>query len=845
MNNSYSIIPIIALIGYVFLLMSFVAAKKTKLIKSFIYLLLIMIAWTGGSFAMRQMSWPSVRFWFHVSLAGMMFMPLGFLNFIEEFLKVNRTNRKVIFISTAGIIIFNAWTEIILAAPEPVKMSDGEMNFVYHMEWPVIILFAFCGIVILRMLQVTMAYWKRNDFVTRQLAPIIIGILILFAGHVCLLFPFFEGFPIDVLGGIINILFMFYALYAKHMFKLTLLISKGNCYITSMGLVLLLYYYMAVPVREFIQKNLSFKNYGMIMILIIMVMTMVLYTVIHKFFDKIYEKEELAQTENLKNFSLKVSKSLKIREILDAMAEVIQKTISVQKVYICIADEQQNFEVFHTSSRLDRKSLKMSADHPIVNYMQKYDGCLLMKDFKCTVAYKSMWEEEKKLLAEWKIECFLPLKSEGWLIGIVMLEHKERYKDFTYDDLNFLESVESISAIAVNNSRLYEKAYEEARKDELTGLYNRKCFYELLHEEYLRCKNEALALVMIDIDDFKLYNQLYGNLEGDMALKHVAEIIKATVGENGHVARYEGKRFAVILPGKNLYEAKKLAENICVQIRQMNSGREDYSLRILTASCGISAIPYSASNEKDLISNTDMAVYNVKRSGKNAVLLYTVGQAKKNTGTGTAVRKSAYKEYASTIYALTAAIDTKDHYTFNHSKNVAYYAGELARAYGLDQNCIDIVKEAGLLHDIGKIGIPESILNKDGKLTAGEYEIMKTHVENSIGIIRHLPSLDYVIPAVLGHHERYDGKGYPRRIKGEDIPLMARMLCIADSFDAMLSKRSYKEGFPVEKALQILTMEAGRQFDPQLSDIFVEMIKSQRVECRQDISKQKAEKLEI
>lgn len=834
MNNGYAIIPIIALVGYVFLLMAFMAAKKTKLIKSFVFLLMIMIFWTGGSFAMRQMLWPSVRFWFHISLAGMMFMPLGFLNFIEEFLRVNRTNKRVLFILTAGIVIFNAVTEKILATPKPISVSDEKINFVYDMHWQVVILFAFCAIVILRMIQVTIFYWKRNDFVTKQLTPILTGILILFGGHLCLLLPIFKGFPVDVLSGILNILFMFYALYEKRICKLTLLISRGNCYIISMGLVVLLYYYLATPLRKFIQENLSSQNSGIVMILVIMIATIGLYTVIRKFFDAIYEKEELAQTENLKKFSLKVSKSLKIRDILDAIVEVIQKTISVEKVYICIADEQQNFEVFHTTSRLDRKSLKMSEDHPIVRYMQQHNGCLLMKDFKCTVAYKSMWEEEKKLLAEWKIECFLPLKSENTLIGIVMMEHKERYKDFTFDDLNFLESVESISAIAVNNSRLYEKAYEEARKDELTGLYNRKCFYELLHEEYLKCKNDALALIMIDIDDFKLYNQLYGNQEGDMALKRTADIIKATVGESGYAARYEGKRFAVILPGKNIYEAKNMAQNISVQIRSMNSSREDYTFRMLTASCGISAIPYSAANENDLIHNTDMAVYNVKRSGKNTVLLYTEGQERKIIDGERSTRKSAYKEYESTIYALTAAIDTKDHYTFNHSKNVAYYAGELAQGYGLTQDCIDIVKEAGLLHDIGKIGIPENILNKAGQLTAEEYEIMKTHVENSIGIIRHLPSLDYVIPAVLGHHERYDGRGYPRRMKGEDIPLMARMLCVADSFDAMLSKRSYKEGMPVEKALRILQDEAGKQFDPKLSEIFVELVKLKKIECIQN-----------
>ena len=140
-----------------------------------------------------------------------------------------------------------------------------------------------------------------------------------------------------------------------------------------------------------------------------------------------------------------------------------------------------------------------------------------------------------------------------------------------------------------------------------------------------------------------------------------------------------------------------------------------------------------------------------------------------------------YQEYESTIYALTAAIDAKDHYTFSHSNNVAYYAMELAKALGMNQDVVEIIRQSALLHDVGKIGIPENILNKKGRLTEEEYEVVKGHVEASIGIIRHLPSLDYVIPAVIGHHERYDGRGYPRKIAGEDIPATARILCIADS----------------------------------------------------------------
>lgn len=145
---------------------------------------------------------------------------------------------------------------------------------------------------------------------------------------------------------------------------------------------------------------------------------------------------------------------------------------------------------------------------------------------------------------------------------------------------------------------------------------------------------------------------------------------------------------------------------------------------------------------------------------------------------------------------------------------------------------MEIVKEAGLLHDIGKIGIREDILNKPGKLNLDEYEIMKGHVENAVNIIRYLPSLDYVIPTVLSHHERYDGRGYPRRLAGEEIPVMGRILCIADSFDAMTSVRSYKDAMSADEAVKILREEAGKQFDPKLVLIFIELILKNKVEIR-------------
>ena len=392
-----------------------------------------------------------------------------------------------------------------------------------------------------------------------------------------------------------------------------------------------------------------------------------------------------------------------------------------------------------------------------------------------------------------------------------------------YDEVELISNITSVASIAIKNARLYENACLEARTDEMTGLLNRKYFYEVLNEEFEKNKEASLALAIINVDDFKLYNQLYGVKEGDLCLQCIAGIIKSSVGDSGYTARYGGKEFAVLLPGYDLFSARNLVESIAKQIFVMNNRRTDMKLKAITVSAGISAAPYAAKNVKELMENVDLAVYHVKHSGKNGIQVFDT-MFRNNKNENTTNREHIYREYESTIYALTAAIDAKDHYTFSHSTNVAYYATALATTLGMNEDMVEIIRQAALLHDVGKIGIPEYILNKAGRLTDEEYETIKGHVEASIDIIRHLPSLDYVIPAVIGHHERYDGKGYPRRIAGEDIPLTARILCVADSFDAMTSNRCYKKAFPVNVAREKLLQDAGKQFDPNLVEKFVECL---------------------
>lgn len=833
---NYASFSIFALVCYVYLFLGLAASQKNRLINSFLVLLIDMILWTGGSFAMRMQFGPSTSFWFDVSLVGLIFMPYVFYNFTSEFIEKKDDKARVFWLFTSLLLsIINCTTHIFLAPPEALGTS-GNIVFIYDFTWHVYIIVILCLICMFQIMYVVYRCVKNGDRMLYQFTPILAGILILIIGHGLIMLDMFKGIPLDILSGIINALLLFYVLYKKHLFNLKLLVSKRNCYAISAIITVFLFSNYLLPLRNFISENfIRLDSYSIIIVFIIfMIVSVCLNTLLKRFIDHVFIKEEKQQADYLKNFSNRVRNTLSVSEIAKDICDVITDTLGVHRVYVCLQDSNGNgYRILYGNAPLELQNFSFKFDNPVVEELKERKDCLLYDDFKRGLNYRSMWEKEKDLFERLQIECILPL-MEDELIGMVFLSKKIKKSKYSYDDMNFLSSVASISTIALKNSRLYEIVYQEAISDEMTGLLDRKYFYKHFYQAYEdKGKESALTLILVSLDDLRLYNQLYGTKEGDKVIIQAARIMKKTSPDTAIVSRISGKEFAILLPDYSIQNAKELAEKIRIQFMNMYKKEDQYALRVMTGSFGIASIPFLASNPKQLEEYANQALYQAKRKGKNQVIVYNEEKSSSShSNPNTENRERIYSEYAETIYALTATIDTKDHYTFTHSKNVAYYACELAYAIGLNEDVVEIIREAALLHDIGKIGIREDILNKQGKLTDEEYEIMKGHVENSIGIIRYLPSLDYVIPAVISHHERWDGRGYPRGIAKEEIPIGGRILCIADSFDAMTSKRSYKEAFTLSYAIEELTRNAGKQFDPELTEVFINLLRSGEIKIQ-------------
>ena len=836
----YSWFSIAALLCYLLLLLSFLPmARKDQIIRAFVTLMGIMIIWVGGSVAMRTGILPSTFFWHHISVLGILMVPIGYYHFLLNFLEVKKNYGKWFWMVVwLALFLVNAFTNIFI--PEPIVVESGaEMYFEYHYTNYVNILFlaifAYCvdiGTVLYR-------NCKGNSVVLQQLKPIIIGIAFLIGGHLLAALPMFHGVPLDIVSGVIHSFLIFYALYRKRLFRIETLFSKTNCLTLSAVIAVGLGFRIFARLRSSFASAFGFSPVisAAAVVAFLAALIPICYMVISGAFRLIFRRRENHQNVRVEKLSEDVSRMFGLNEVLSSMSEAIQELTKVDKMMVFIRQASGDYRVEYTENPLDEKNFYLRADHPLITYLKTGQRFAVLQELDRTTVFRSIWESEKKTLRVLDAEIFVPLFAQEDLIALIMLPHKKDRASYSTNDLNTICHIAGVCAAPLKDAYAYERAIDEARRDKLTGLFNRKYFFEVLDRDFERCKGSALSLCLLNLDNFTSFNQVYGVKEGDLALRRVAGLLTFGISETSTAARIGGKEFALILPGYDIHFAKLITENLVSEIGNIKAGKDPRNANHITVSAGICAAPYMAASAKELFQNAETAVYTVKRSGKNAVQIYSSNIYYQDE---TPVRISGgYKENASTIHALIATIDAKDHYTAHHSQNVAYYAEELGRAAGLTDDLLEVVKEAALLHDIGKIGIREDVLNKPGKLTPEEATIVRSHVWSGVNIIRNLPSLDYVIPTVLAHHERYDGTGYPQRLKGEDIPILGRILCIADAFDAMTTQRSYRAPLTLEQAAAVLRDEAGKQFDPKLALTFVKQLRDGtiRIVGRQETAK--------
>jgi len=385
-----------------------------------------------------------------------------------------------------------------------------------------------------------------------------------------------------------------------------------------------------------------------------------------------------------------------------------------------------------------------------------------------------------------------------------------------------------------------------ATMDGLTGLKNHRAFQERLREEVDRATryNIPLSVVLMDVDHFKDYNDAFGHPAGDAVLRRIAEVLLSTARSTDLVARYGGEEFVVMLPEADAESARYAAERFRVAIEAI-----PWRERKVTASFGVATLSLAILSPAALIGQADAALYRAKRHGRNCVTHildpadkrplteeerlrphFDMIRPKLNLHEDTFVAaletmaEDMRRSYDAMVEGWARLLVLQNREPENHNRRVAELAVRLARAVGMNEEEARTMRWGALLHDIGKLGVPDSILHKPEALTDAEWEVMRRHPIHAYELLAPLAFLRPALDIPRYHHEKWDGTGYPEGLKGDDIPLSARLFAVIDVYDALCSDRPYRKAWSETEALAYLRAQAGVHFDPRAVRAFLQML---------------------
>ncbi len=460
------------------------------------------------------------------------------------------------------------------------------------------------------------------------------------------------------------------------------------------------------------------------------------------------------------------------------------------------------------------------------------------------------------VLPESRAVLCLPISYGETLLGVLNIESRDE-NAFAPQDVLILNTLADLLATALHNSFVFQKLQQQSITDGLTGIKTRRFFWEALSSEWKRASRSGrpFSVVLIDLDKFKEVNDSLGHLEGDLVLARVGRLLEQKCRQSNVVARYGGDEFIILMPETGIEQAQVLAERLRLWLATDPMLEEHH----ITGSFGVASFPVHGFSMEDLIRVADAGMYVAKHAGGNQVstadafgegsavqrqlvsgyiegflqrehngpehLEELVTTLRKLCGREDGMDQRAMKE---AIEALSRAAELREHNAPGHGEQCAHYAGITARGLNLSEQEVEDVTFAARVHDVGKLFIPDQILNKPGALTEDEFAVIKTHPQLGAQVVRAIPETERVAQAIESHHEAFDGSGYPFGLKGENIPLSGRIVAVADAYVNMTSDRSFAPPKTDEQAMVELGNLSGTRFDGMIVRLLARLLKMER-----------------
>jgi diguanylate cyclase (GGDEF)-like protein len=451
----------------------------------------------------------------------------------------------------------------------------------------------------------------------------------------------------------------------------------------------------------------------------------------------------------------------------------------------------------------------------------------------------------------------IPITYGESLLGVLNVESCQEGAFFSPQDVLIMNTLADLLATALHNSFVFQKLQQQSITDGLTGIKTRRFFWEALSSEWKRASRSgrAFSVVLIDLDKFKEVNDTHGHLEGDLVLARVGRLLEQRCRQSNVVARYGGDEFIILMPETGVEQAQALAERLRLWLSQDAMLAEHH----ITGSFGVASFPGHGFSAEDIIRVADAGMYAAKHEGGDRVSIVAVFEdgerfasqrqqisayiegflQRDQTGPDdleelvSTLRKLCGGEedcnvqvLKESIEALTRAAESREFHASGHGDMVSRYAETIGRALALPPDELVELAYAARVHDVGKIFVPERIVTKPGPLTDDEFRQMKEHARVGSEIVATIPGSVMLQKAVEHHHEAFDGSGYPNGLRGEEIPLWARILCLADAYVNMTTDRSFASAKTTEQAFAEIEKMSGTRYDGMLVRVLIRQLKT-------------------
>lgn len=531
------------------------------------------------------------------------------------------------------------------------------------------------------------------------------------------------------------------------------------------------------------------------------------------------------------------------------------KAFSESPIYNKLIDylAEKNIDIHEYHLKYDSKMLITRAmEEKSILHTNEYLEVInnLLYDFK---------DEHKKTINQLGVSknvICIPLFPSNTAFGVMMVFSPR--DEVTEKEVNFLSLFANQVEMAITIANLFENLKKEAVTDSLTELYNRRYFNQALQKEAERAQrlHQPFSLISLDLDYLKKINDTYGHFFGDLAIRTIADILKKNARSIDVPARLGGEEFSVLLPGVDSSGALIAAE----RIRTAIEAQELDTIGHVTASIGVGTFPEHSIKLDELLDMTDQAMYKSKINGRNRV---TMAKNIDNEAEWHEVAFGAFMdiltkqkipipnkiakeitsklksintvETKSTLFSVadTLAQTYNNHYKRGVTKSKVSMAIDLARKMELSKEDIDKLKIAMLLYDIGKLMIPEEILNKKEPLTDEEKQKIKEHpLIAARKILQPISAVSDIVPIIEAHHENWDGTGYPNQLCGESIPVSSQIILLIDAYFALTQSRPYRVARSKDEALEIIKLESGKKWNEKLVEQFVDLINESKQQTR-------------